>query len=351
MEIKISVIVPVYNVEKYLPRCMDSLLAQTFTDREIILVDDGSTDRSGFLCDRYAESEGTSVVHQENAGLGFARNSGMKRALGRYILFLDPDDYFENTLLEELYDAAESQRADIAIGGFTTVYPDGRTEAAPYTQKPVVFSENNMKELVLNIVGALPEEKQDSKYGMSVCARLYRRDIITEHEVKFISERKLISEDLIFNLDFLHHAKKAVVIGTVSYFYCTNAGSLSKRHRSDRFQKDCELHKDVRKRLNRYCGENEYALYLHRLLISRARFDMIQEVIYHDRVEHGYPLRNAIKDMVNNKELQDALQEYPWPHLPMMQGIFAYMMKKRNIDILILLIRMKQRFRPGNQNI
>lgn len=348
---EISVIVPVYNAEKYLPRCMDSLLAQTFTDMEIILVDDGSVDRSGFFCDRYAELNGISVIHQENSGLGFARNRGMKRALGKYILFLDSDDYFENSLLKELYDAAEGQNADLVIGGFTTVYPDGRTEAFPYTQKTVVFSENNMKELVLNIVGALPEEKQDTKYGMSACARLYRRDIITEYGLKFVSERELISEDLIFNLDFLYYAKRAAVIETVSYFYCTNAGSLSKRPRSDRFQKDCELYEAVKKRLNRFCGKNEYELYLHRFLISRARFDMIQEVIYHDRVEQRYPLWSAVKDMVNNKELQDALQEYPWTHLPMMQGIFAYMMKKRNIGILILLIRMKQRFRPGNQNI
>lgn len=348
---EVSVIVPVYNVETYLPRCMESLLAQTFTDREIILVDDGSMDKSGSLCDEYCALEGISVIHQENMGLGLARNSGMKKAVGKYILFLDSDDYFGEDLLKELYDAAESQKADLTIGGFTTVYPDGRTEAFPYTRQPVIFSERRIKDLALNIAGSLPKERQDSKYGVSACARLYRRDIITGHGLRFVSERKLISEDLIFNLDFLYYAKRAVVIGTASYFYCTNAGSLSKRPRSDRFQKDCELYEAVRKRLNRFCGENEYELYLHRLLISRARFDMIQEVIFHDRTKQNYPLRKAVKSIVDRKELQAALRGYPWKHLPMMQGIFTYMMKKRRISILILLIRLKQRFRPGNQNI
>lgn len=348
---EVSVIVPVYNVETYLPRCMESLLAQTFTDREIILVDDGSTDKSGFLCDEYCALEGITVIHQENMGLGSARNSGMKKALGKYILFLDSDDYFGVDLLKELYDAAESQKADLTIGGFTTVYPDGRMQAFPYTQRPVSFSEDGIKDLVLNITGSLPKERQDSKYGVSACARLYRREIITNHGLEFVSERKLISEDLIFNLDFLYYAKRAAVIGTVSYFYCTNAGSLSKKLRSDRFHKDCELYEAVRKRLNRFCGEDEYGLYLHRLLISRARFDMIQEVIYHDKVEQKYPLRKAVKTIVNRKELQAALRRYPWKHLPTMQGIFAYMIKKRRISILILLIRLKQRFTPGNQNI
>ncbi len=348
---EVSVIVPVYNGEKYLPRCMESLLAQKFKDREIILVDDGSSDGSGFLCDEYSALEGVSVIHQENMGLGLARNSGMKKASGKYILFLDSDDYFGDSLIKELYDAAEGERADLVIGGFTTVYPDGRTKAFPLTQKLMEFSEATVNELVLNIVGSLPEERQDSKYGVSACARLYRRDIITKYGLGFVSERELISEDLIFNLDFLYYAKKAVVIGTASYFYCTNAGSLSKKPRSDRFQKDCELYEAVEKRLNRFCKESEYKLYLYRFIISRARFDMIQGVVYHDREKQGYPLRDTVEDMVNNKKLQLALQEYPWWRLPVMQGIFAYMMKKRNMSILILLIRLKQQFRPGNQNI
>lgn len=118
-EPKISVIVPVYKAENYLHRCVDSLLAQTFTDFEIILVDDGSPDRSGEICDEYAgKDKRVRVIHQENGGVSAARQRGMDNARGEYTIHADPDDWVDPPMLEELYRKAKEEDADMVICDF-----------------------------------------------------------------------------------------------------------------------------------------------------------------------------------------------------------------------------------------
>lgn len=126
---KISVIIPVYNSEKYLPQCMDSVLAQTYGDMEIILVDDGSTDGSPAVCDGYAAKDSrVQVIHQQNGGAGAARNAGLDAATGDYIGFIDSDDYIEPDMYEKLYRAIQKTGADMSLCDFYYVWPDGRTD-------------------------------------------------------------------------------------------------------------------------------------------------------------------------------------------------------------------------------
>ncbi len=120
----ISVIVPVYNVEKYISACVDSILAQTYTKLEILLVDDGSTDSSGALCDEYARRDvRVRVIHQENGGLSNARNTGMQTAQGTYFAFVDSDDFIAGDYIAYLYEMIEKHHAQIAVCGYQKVYP------------------------------------------------------------------------------------------------------------------------------------------------------------------------------------------------------------------------------------
>ena len=115
----ISVIVPVYNVERYLRRCVDSILHQTYQDLEVLLVDDGSTDASGAICDEYAaQEERVTAVHQKNGGLSAARNAGLERAQGTYLCFVDSDDFLDSRMLETLCRDLQEQDADVAVVGF-----------------------------------------------------------------------------------------------------------------------------------------------------------------------------------------------------------------------------------------
>ena len=118
MEKKVSLIVPVYNGENYLKDCVDSILGQTLREIEILLVDDGSKDRTPQLCDAYAAAdERVRVIHQENRGLGMARNAGLDAAEGIYVTFVDSDDYISGEMCEKMYQAAEQYQADMVLAG------------------------------------------------------------------------------------------------------------------------------------------------------------------------------------------------------------------------------------------
>lgn len=120
---EISIIVPVYKVEPYLRKCVDSILAQTFTDFEVILVDDGSPDNSGKICDEYASKDSrVRVIHKKNGGLSSARNAGIDVARGKYLGFVDSDDYIEKDMYELLYDNIVKEQADLSICGIYDVY-------------------------------------------------------------------------------------------------------------------------------------------------------------------------------------------------------------------------------------
>ena len=115
----LSVIVPIYNVEKYLPKCIDSILAQNYSEIEVILVDDGSPDGCPEICDNYAEKDKRIVViHQKNLGVSAARNAGLKAAHGEYIGFVDPDDWISPSMYQEMITALERENADLAICGY-----------------------------------------------------------------------------------------------------------------------------------------------------------------------------------------------------------------------------------------
>ena len=119
MNSKISIIIPVFNVENYLKRCLDSILAQTFREFQVYIVDDGSTDQTGVICDEYAKKDKRiTVIHKQNEGVSIARNTAIEMATGEYFLFFDGDDHVEENCLEELYEAAVHQNADAVLYGY-----------------------------------------------------------------------------------------------------------------------------------------------------------------------------------------------------------------------------------------
>lgn len=122
----VSILVPVYNCGAYLPRCLDSILSQTHTNLQVVLVDDGSTDQSGAICDRYAASDSrVQVIHKANAGVAAARNTCLEAASGEYLMFVDSDDYLSHDAVQSLYEALCRDGSDLAIGRHTDVYDDG----------------------------------------------------------------------------------------------------------------------------------------------------------------------------------------------------------------------------------
>lgn len=218
----ISVIVPVYKVEEYLPACIDSVLAQTFSDFELILIDDGSPDNCGVICDKYATKDSRIIViHQENGGVSNARNTALQMVTGKYLTFCDSDDFYAHTWLEDLISAIQASDADVSIGCFTKVDEDGK------------LGEISKHEVGIHCVSTL-EEKVDyniqklfgGKHGWEVWTRLFRTDIILNNHIRFCESCSNFAEDLGFVLEYMLYASKAISISSAGYHYRLRSGSM-----------------------------------------------------------------------------------------------------------------------------
>jgi len=317
-------------------------------DFELILVDDGSADGSGAMCDAYVQDERVRVIHQENRGLGLARNAGLDQARGEYVCFIDSDDYAGPEMLEHLVTTARRRQADIVMGGWTDVYADGREKRHIYTETLFAAEEERCR-CVLGCVAAPPESREETLWSVSAWAKLYRRDVVERYGLRFVSERVLISEDILFNLDFLTRAGRAAVSADASYCYCVNAGSLSKRYREDRFERNLEMYEAVRQRLVSVCPEQVFRSYLDRFLICKARYCITQEVLSHDQMGRPRGLREGIRRIVEDDALREVLVRYPWRRMPLKQGCFTFLMKRRLYFLMIWAVRLKQRYLGRNQ--
>lgn len=217
----ISVIIPVYNVEKYLKKSIDSVLNQTFQNFEIILVDDGSTDNSGIICDEYAEKDNRiKVVHQKNAGVSVARNLGIEKSKGNYICFLDSDDWYSNNALEEFIKLITDFKADIAaISVFET--SDEHTD---------YMSENKIN--VFNNSEAMTQLFKNALVFGTACNKLYKREIF--NSIKFPKnlywEDMYISLDVLINISKITWSKKACLYYRQQRKDSTTSSRFSKRN-------------------------------------------------------------------------------------------------------------------------
>ena len=208
----LSIIVPVYKVENYLPKCIDSILAQTFTDFELILVDDGSPDNCPALCDAAAEKDArVRVIHQKNGGLSAARNAGLDAARGAWIGFVDSDDYIAPEMYEVLYQAVQSTGADLALCDYAEVDEAG----TPCPQMHVSLSEGELtgQELLKRASGLMVQLAWN---------KMYRRAIFTQMRYP---EGKL-NEDLFLIPEVCLQIQKAVVVPKALYYYVQRGGSI-----------------------------------------------------------------------------------------------------------------------------
>lgn len=213
--VKVSVVVPVYNVEDYLEKCLDSLINQTLKDIEIICVNDGSTDNSKEILEKYAKNDlRIRVITQDNAGLSVARNTGIKEALGEYIAFLDSDDYVDYDFYEKLYEAALGNQADISIGCIVR-------ENNKKKKYLVKYSKQENYETI--------KEKYKAAHVPEYCFvwnKIYSSKIFRELNIEFIIGRTY--EDMPFTSDVLECASKVVTVPNTYYHYIIRENSIIK---------------------------------------------------------------------------------------------------------------------------
>lgn len=222
MKPKFSVIIPVYNVSRFLEKCIQSVQGQTCQDFEVILVDDGSMDDSGEICDRYAETDHRiKVIHKENGGLSDARNAGIQEAKGEYYYFLDSDDYIADDLLEKALQKLEEKNADMVVFGYKKVLEAGEvTDSVSFLQKD--FGLKTEKEKYYYYVHVLLQYYQ----GWEAWDRVYKGDIIRNAGLRFTDNSRIFAEDLLFLMMYLLHAESIVSLEGQFYYYVTREQSI-----------------------------------------------------------------------------------------------------------------------------
>ena len=272
-----SVVIPVYNASSSLKRCVDSWLAQSRSDLELLLVDDGSTDGSAGLCDELADSDPRiRVIHQKNSGVSAARNTGIQEACGEYVLFTDSDDYVAVDYLEKMVNCVDNTGADLALCGFHHLFEGADIPKSP---RSGVWELQHFKEMFLEL------------YSMSYLNmpwnKLYRKDLMGTFDTSLS-----LGEDLLFNLDYLSRCRKIAVLSDKLCYYIqdlqkTSLSSVVRTNRLELARRVCEAAEVFyEKTWGEHCPNGQiFTRYMNEVLDECEKLPLQKELSYQEKIE------------------------------------------------------------------
>ena len=342
---KVSIIVPVYNVERYLKRCVESIVSQTLKDLEIILVDDGSPDHSGKICDELKEKDNRIVViHQENKGLPGARNSGMKIAHGEYIGFVDSDDYIDNDMYERMYITAKDNQADVVMCDFlkeAIIDNEGKNNNNQHGTRTQmicdidegVYDINKIKEVIYPQL--IMKENIDFGPLLSQWSCLYNRKFMEENSIFYNENIKQCEDNYLSSIIGIRMKKFVYMKHFCPYHYMYNPNSISHTYKEQAWGYFCLMNSELKKITHDY---NEYdfsrQLDLHILYytlfslsqIKKSKLSIERKRILIDDILHEKCLCNSLKKLkLNQLKISWKLK------------IIIMMIKYKQINLLMLV--------------
>lgn len=322
---KISIIIPIYNNEKYIPGCIKSVQNQTFQDWELLLVDDGSTDSSGKICDSFARGDyRIKVIHKENGGVSSARNCGLDHAIGDYVMFVDSDDWIEIDLCQNLMDRI--QEADIVIGGYKTISNSGEKEFGLHEDKKI--------DIALGL-DAVFEALCNQNLLNIPWSKLYKRDIIQNQR---FDEQIRLGEDLLFNMKYFTKCRNIFIIATTGYRYnLLNENSATKKIRDDDFSQIIYLYKKEKMFAERYnCRKSAHGILEQQLCLKGIN---LMQLLFYSNFSQLKKIKIA-SEIISNPEFQFACRgEY---RFPLKYVIPQKLCKKANINGLRFFFSLKK---------
>lgn len=336
---KVSVIIPVYNVEATLKQCVDSVLEQSFADLEIILIDDGSPDGCGLICDNYSQKDKrVRVLHKDNEGLASARNDGIKMATADWILFVDSDDWIEKEYIEKLY-RPDFDKYSISICGATVEY-----RAECLRKRFGIDGVDEIKdEKMLNIIqaNAMAVQYNPIENGIKVDMiavpwnKLYNRLLIVEKSIYF-SDSLEVCEDSYFNLCYLSYIKRIVVVNSFGYYYRCNTDGITKKFDQKRLYKDNmffdKLIEFSKESDNVYLNEYIYICICQQFIVNLRR--------YYFAIRNPNKIIKKIEILdktLNDEKYIEAYSRVNYKALSQWQSIVIHQAKKkRAITIMIM---------------
>lgn len=335
---KISIVVPVYNVEKYLIRCVNSIIMQTVQPFEIILVDDCSTDNSSYICDNLERQyKNVRTIHKEiNEGLGLARNTGLKIVSNSadYIMFVDSDDYLDNDAIELLISSFKTNfKPDCIFGGYKE-FCGNRFLYNYQLSNHTYVGKNGIDTALISLCGGSINEEKAIPYSVWNC--LFKKSLIEKYHLRFFSERSFISEDLIFKYDFISKSETIIKSSSTAYNYRKNPNSLSRSYRKDRFEANCILYDYMKYKLKSDSIYGEAIDGLNKNFLINIRSCIKQECPIISGKSIFYSINN-IRNICQSNYVKNAASLLLCPKLNFKQKTFIYLIKNEYYILLFLL--------------
>lgn len=328
---KISVIIPVYNTEKYLKECVDSVLNQSFRDFEVILVDDGSIDSSPQICDEYVNKDNrVSVFHKENEGLSMARNDGLAHSKGDFILFLDSDDFWMGEdFLGSIVDFAKSKNDDFSYIEFnrSRFYPSENSYSPCPSFPPALHESNNVETVITELV-------KHGLFPMSACTKLLNREFLIRNNITFI--KGIFSEDIPWFMDLLRKADRPIYYYNV-YYYGNRAEvstSLTTTFSAKKYQDVIDIiYKQITLiKLDKWSDnvkESLYSFLAYRLCILLAQYAKYKKVLPEDLRESTKQLSYLLNYDIHPK-VKKTKKLYRFFGLEVTAFVLMFYMEKRD---------------------
>lgn len=332
---QVSIIVPVYNVENYIERCLNSLVNQTFKDIEIITINDGSTDKSLELLNKYAKEDiRVSVIDLGDEGVSYCRNLGIEKANGKYIMFVDSDDWIDSNMVEVMYKKAEENNLDLVMCSYIREFKDHSKEKIFNFPEEIIYKGNEVKnELLRKLVGPIKEELSNPELLDAlgtVWGKLYRVDILKENKLKFVDLKEIGSaEDTLFNIFTFNYLKKVMFLNKPMYHYWRdNPKSVTSQYNP----KLKEQRKVFFKYISDFIKENNFEQVFEEALNNRICTSVLGlgliECSKNNKISRINKIKN-IKKIINEEYIRNAYKNLELKYFSIHWRIFYFFIKNK----------------------
>lgn len=341
MDSLISIIVPVYNTENYLEKCLYSLVNQTYKNIEIIIIDDGSPDNSMNIIQKFVLADNrVKVITQKNQGLSGARNTGMNNANGDYIMFIDSDDWIEIDTCEKAINASEKYNADVVFWSYIKEFSDSQKDNYLFDKTEIIWSEKNINQLSRRMVGLVGDElanPQSIDNLVTAWGKLYKKSVIGD--IRFTDTKIIGTEDALFNIEVFLGINSAVYIpDLLSHYRKDNEYSLTHNYKAKLVGQWEEMYKRIKILLDRNDMSREY----YDALKNRICFGLIGLGINlaEDKKMSFKEKKKEIYNILSMKHYQIALKDLDFSYLPIQWKVFFKLAKNNNALLLLWLLEI-----------
>lgn len=341
MDSLISIIVPVYNTENYLEKCLYSLVNQTYKNIEIIIIDDGSPDNSMNIIQKFVLADNrVKVISQKNQGLSGARNTGMNNANGDYIMFIDSDDWIEIDTCEKAINASEKYNADVVFWPYIKEFSDLQKDNYLFDKTEIIWSEKNINQLSRRMVGLVGDEltnPQSIDNLVTAWGKLYKKSVIGD--IRFTDTKIIGTEDALFNIEVFLGINSAVYIpDLLSHYRKDNESSLTHNYKKKLVSRWREMYSRIKFLLDRNDMSREY----YDALKNRICFGLIGLGINlaEDKKMSFKEKKKEIYNILSMKHYQIALKDLDFSYLPIQWKVFFKLAKNNNALLLLWLLKI-----------